>query len=195
MAILRRYPRRGLAGPLAILLLLVAGGVRLAHAFTIDGTVGATFTMNDRRTVGINTNANLPVNAQPSITFANGAGANQAKVLYQGKLSLSAGALSVDLNGVLTDSYGSTVSLVRVKAIYIQNNSASNPQTFGAAASNAWATLLNSTGTITLPAGAWFIAATPDATGWAVTAATGDLLKAAGTGTDQFTLVLIGSDT
>jgi hypothetical protein len=136
MAILRRYPRRGLAGPLAILLLLVAGGVRLAHAFTIDGTVGATFTMNDRRTVGINT-----------------------------------------------------------KAIYIQNNSASNPQTFGAAASNAWATLLNSTGTITLPAGAWFIAATPDATGWAVTAATGDLLKAAGTGTDQFTLVLIGSDT
>jgi hypothetical protein len=168
---------------------------RAVYAYTIDGTVSATFTMNDRRTIGINTNANLPVNAQPSISFANGAGAGQAKVLYQGKLSLSGGALNVDLNGVLTDSYGSTVSLVRVKAIYIQNNSTSANMTFGAAASNPWATLLNSTGTITLPPSAWFLAATPDATGWAVTAATGDLLKAAGTGTDQFTLVLIGSDT
>ena len=194
MAILKRHPRYGLTAAVALLLLLVAGTVRYAWA-SIDGTVGATFTVNDRRTIGINTNANLPVNAQPSISFADGTGAGQAKVLYQGKLSLSAGAYSLDLNGVLTDSYGSTVSLVRVKAIYIQNNSTSNSQTFGAAASNAWATLLNSTGTITLPAGAWFVAATPDATGWAVTASTGDLLKVAGTGTDQFTIVVIGSAT
>lgn len=193
MGRIRKHPRIGPAVGLALLVLLSAG-VRYAWA-AIDGTVSATFTMNDRRTIGINTNANLPVNAQPSISFANGAGAGQAKILYQGKLSLSGGALSVDLNGVLTDSYGSTVSLVRVKAIYIQNNSTSANETFGGAASNAWATLLNSTGTITLPPSAWFVAATPDATGWAVTAATGDLLKVAGTGTDQFTIVLIGSDT
>lgn len=195
MASLKRHPRWGLAASVALLFLLVAGGVRLARAFTIDGTVGATFTMNDRRTVGINTNANLPVNAQPSITFANGSGAGQAGVLYQGKLSLTAGALNVDLNGVLTDSYGSTVSLVRVKAIYVQNNSTSANMTFGAAATNTWATLFNTTGTITLPPSAWFVAATPDATGWAVTASTGDILKVAGTGTDQFTIVLIGSAT
>lgn len=173
-------------------LLTLAIGVRVAHA-SIDAVISAGFTANDRRTVGINSNANIPVNSQPSITFANGSGAGQASVLYQGKLSLSGGAYSLDLNGVLTDSYGSSVALVRVKAILLQNNSASNSQTFGAAASNAWATWLNSTGTITLPPGAWVVAATPDATGWGVTAATGDILKVAGTGTDQFTVVLLGS--
>lgn len=193
MSRLRRHPKYGLMAAVALAVVLAAG-VRIAWA-SVDGTVGATFTMNDRRTVGINTNANLPVNAQPSITFSNGSGANQATILYQGKLSLSSGTLNVDLNGVLTDSYGSTVSLVRVKAIYIQNNSTANNMTFGAAASNAWATMLNSTGTITLQPSAWFVAATPDATGWGVTAATGDILKAAGTGTDQFTIVLIGSAT
>ena len=178
------------------LLLFGAVAVRTARAFfTIDGVVSISFTANDRRTVGINTSANLPVNAQPGFTYTNGAGAGQAATLYQGSLTLTSGAASIDLNGVLTDSYGSTVSLVRVKAIFIQNNSASNTMTFGAAGSNPWIGLLNSTGTITLQPGDCFCAVSGSATGYVVVASTGDLLKVAGTGTDGFTLVILGSPT
>lgn len=159
---------------------------------SIDGTISGSFAVNDRRTVGINSSANLPVNFAPSTTFTNGSGAAAGNVLYQASLALSAGVNNVDLNGVLTDSYGSTVSLVRVKGIAFQNNSASNSMTVGNG-TNPWATLLSSTGTITVPAGGWFIACTPDATGWAVTASTGDILKVAGTGTDAFTLVVLGA--
>lgn len=191
MASIRKSPR---FAPLVLALLgLILAAPMLALA-SIDGTVSGAFTANDRRTVGLNTTANLPVNAQPAIAFTNGAGANQAKILYQGNLSLSAGTLNVDLNGVLTDSYGSTVSLVRVKAIYLKNLSSANSMTFGNG-TNPWATFLSGTGTITLPPGAWVMAATPDATGWAVTASTGDILKAAGTGTDSFAIVVLGSDT
>jgi hypothetical protein len=161
---------------------------------SIDGTVAVAFQANDRRTVGVNTNANLPVNLTPSVVFSNGSGASQASVLYQGSLSLSGGVYSVDLNGTLTDSYGSTVNLVRVKAIAFQNNSASNSMTLGNG-TDAWATLLNSTGTLTIPPGGWFVFSTPDATGWTVTASTADILKVAGTGTDGFTIVVLGSAT
>jgi len=159
---------------------------------SIDGTVTLAVNANDRRTVGINTGANLPANFTPSQSFTNGSGAGQANVLYQGQLSLSAGTYNVDLNGILTDSYGTLVSLLRVKAIIFQNNSASNPMTLGAG-TNPWITFLNSTGTITLPAGAAIAAFTPDATGWGVLAATGDILKVVGTGTDQFTIIVLGA--
>lgn len=196
MRLLRPGPilRKALCATLTLAVVLSAG-LRYAHAMSIDGVVSVSFTANDRRTVGINTNANLPVNSQPAITFTNGSGAGQAAVLYQGSLNLSGGALNVDLNGVLTDSYGSTVSLVRVKAIYVQNNSTSNSMTFGAAGSNPWVGLLNSTGTFTLPAGAFALFATPDATGFTVTASTGDIFKVAGTGTDNFTIIVMGSAT
>lgn len=183
--------------PVALLAaaMLLAAGVRYALAYTIDGTVSVQFTANDRRTVGVNTSANLPVNFQPSIAFTDGAGADQANVLYQGQISLSGGAYNLDLNGVLTDSYGTMVSLVRVKGILVKNNSTSNTMTFGAAGSNPWVGLLNSTGTFTLPAGAFALFATPDATGFTVVAGTGDILKVAGTGTDTFTVIVLGSST
>jgi hypothetical protein len=184
-----------LAALSALLTVIVASAFVLPAArASIDGVISFAFQVNDRRTVGLNTSANLPVNTAPSISFTNGAGAGQAKILYQGNLTLSSGTLSVDLNGVLADSYGSTVSLVRVKGIFIKNT-ATTPLVVGAAGSNPWNTLLNSTGTLTLPASAWVAAATPDATGWAVTASTGDLLLFTGTGSGTFQVVILGSDT
>jgi hypothetical protein len=161
---------------------------------SIDGTVTVSFAANDRRAIGIGTTANLPVNFAPSVAYTNGAGANQVNQLYQAVLALVSGTLNVDLNGVLFDSYGTSVALLRVKAIAIQNNSLTNTMTFGAG-TNPWINLLNSTGTITLQAGAFWCAATPDATAWAVTAGTGDIFKAVGTGTDAFTITVLGSTT
>lgn len=161
----------------------------------LDGTLGATFIMNDRRTVGVNANANIPINLQVSIAFSNGSGAGQVATLYQETLALSGGTLSLNLNGVLTDSYGTLVNLVRVKGVFLQNNSTSNPMIFGAAPSNPWATFLNATGTLTLPPGAWNLAGAPGPTGWTVTPGTGAILQVTGTGTDPFIVAIIGSPT
>lgn len=158
---------------------------------SIDGTVSASFQINDRRSVGIGANANIPCNAQASATFADGAGALQANVLYQANLALIAGAKSLDLNGVLEDSYGSTVSLLRVKGLYVKNTGVTD-LTFGAG-TTPMTTLLNSTGTITLPPGAACVFMTPDATGWAVTASTADLLNFTGTGTGTFSVAVLGA--
>lgn len=159
----------------------------------IDGTASVQFQINDRRTVGLNSGVNISINPTPSITFANGTGANSANQIYQATRSLSSGADSVDLNGALTDAYGTSVALVRVKGLYLKNTSTTNSMTFGADGSAPWSTLLNSTGTVTLPPGAFMLVVTPDATGWAVTATTADILKVAGTGTDSYQIAILGA--
>jgi hypothetical protein len=80
---------------------------------------------------------------------------------------------------------------VRVKAIYIKNNGTAT-MTFGAG-SNAWATMLNAAGTLKIPAGGFVLIATPDATGYTVTAATADLLNVAGTGTETYDIAILGA--
>lgn len=161
----------------------------------ISGTIKASWIMNDTRTVGINTAAVIPTNWNPSATFTDGAGALQANVLYQGSLALTAGAYNFDLAGVLTDSFGSTVTLARVKAIgFINNGTAA--MTLGAHATAAWSTWLGTTtSTKIVRPGGWFIDTCVDATGWAVTATTADILKIAGTGTDGFYIFIAGSST
>ena len=77
---------------------------------------------------------------------------------------------------------GAAVTFVRVKGLFIKAASANtNNVVIGAATSNQWATLLNTTGTLTLRPGASLavVAGGADATAYAVTASTGDLLKVA----------------
>lgn len=158
----------------------------------ISGTVTASVNMIDARTVGVSSTAvGIPANLAPAITFADGAGAGLANVLYQATLALSAGVFNLDLNGVVTDPWGSSVALLRVKGILIYNTGATS-LTVGNG-TTPWVTLLTGTGTIILPPGAFFLASTPDATGWTVTAATGDILKFAGTGTAAFQVIIFGA--
>jgi hypothetical protein len=151
---------------------------------SIDGSSGINFTFNDRRAVGVNPSANLGCNIAPQIGYADGVGANQANALYQNVLALTAGTLNLDLSGVLVDQYGSLLTPARIKSWMLWNQSATNNMTLGAG-TNPWITAF--TGTIILPPGAFILMGTPDATGWTVTAGTGDILKVAGTGTDSFT--------
>lgn len=159
----------------------------------IDGTFSAQVAVNDRRSVGLNTSVNIPVNVTPSVSFTDGAGANQANVLWQATRTFSGSTDDLDLNGVLSDSYGSSVAMVRVKGIYVKNNSASNNVTVGNATSNQWATFLNSTGTLTLPPGAFTVSATPNAAGWTVTASTGDILRIGGTSGQTYDIAILGA--
>jgi hypothetical protein len=158
----------------------------------IDGTIGGSFTMNDRRTVGLNTGANIAVNFAPSFTFADGVGALQANLIYHASLALTAGVFNFDLAGALTDAFGTSVALARVKALLFSNDSATNIMTLGNHATAAWATWLGATSTLIVRPGGIILAVAPDATGWAVTATTGDILKIAGTGTDAFRIAVAG---
>jgi len=158
----------------------------------ITGSVTGTFQFNDQRTVGLNTGANIPVNFAPTISFTDGVGALQANLIYHGSLVLSAGVYNFDLAGVLTDAFGTSVALARVKALAFSNDSATNIMTLGNHATAAWATFLGATSTMVIRPGGFFIASCADATGWAVTATTADILKIAGTGTDAFRIAVAG---
>jgi hypothetical protein len=152
------------------------------------------FQAQDVRTVGVNPSANLGVNQTFAISYSDGVAAQQANAVYQNQLALTAGLMNVDMSGVLTDQYGTLLTPVRVKGLVFQNNSVSNNMVIGAG-TNPWIGFLNATGTITLPPGAWFALATPDAIGFTIVAGTGDILKVAGTGTDPFTFFFFAGKT
>lgn len=156
-----------------------------------SATFGVQFTATDARTIGL-TPVNLTVNYQPTFSFTAGTGALQGDLIYQGTLALTAGTNNVDLSGVLTDAFGAILTPARIKVIAFRNNSASNIMTLGNG-TNPWSTWLGATSTKVVRPGGAFIDIAPDATGWAVTAATGDIFKVAGTGTDTFDLLLLGA--
>lgn len=158
----------------------------------IDAVISGSFTANDRRTIGLAVAGNLPAKASPSIAFTDGVGVNGANILYQDSLNLSSGTLNVDLSGSLVDSYGTTITAARIKGIYIKNTGATT-LTVGDG-TNPFVTFLTGTGTLILPPGAWILAVTPDATGWVVTASTGDILKFAGTGAAGFDLAFLAGN-
>ncbi len=158
----------------------------------ISGTISASVVVDDTRTnVGLPASSTrLGISRQPSITFADGVGASAHDKLYAASRTLPGSSEDLDLAGGLADLYGGTITAARVKWMYIKNLSTTNNIVVGAAGSNPWATLLNSTGTLTLPPGAHVSVATPDATGWTVTAGTGDILKVAGTSGQSYEIGL-----
>jgi hypothetical protein len=158
---------------------------------SIDGTVAFTFAFNDRRTVSTGTSANLQTNpSNASATYSNGTAALQANQVYGDNRTFSGSTDTLDLLTGLADSYGTNVTLARVKAIFILNTGTSSI-TVGAG-TDPWATLFNAAGTVTLPAGAGFCAFTPDATGWTTTASTGMNLNVTGTSGQTYEVAVVG---
>lgn len=136
---------------------------------------------------------------QRAVTLATGTAAGQADTFYQDTGTLAASAtIDLDLAGSLANLIGGTSVYVRIKGLYVSAAAANtNNVIVGNAATNPWATLFSATGTVTLRPGAaaMFVAGSADATGWTVTAGTGDLLRlansAAGTSVD-YTIGIIG---
>ena len=162
---------------------------------SIDGAVSAGVVLNDRRTVGAGSSAVITANESPSVAFTNGSGANQINQVYGANGTFSGTTATLNLNTGLSDSYGTNVTLVRFKSIFIQNTSASNNLVVGDAGSDPITTFLNGTGTITLPPGAFVRAATPDATGWVITPSTAMNLLLTGTSGQPYVIVVGGSTT
>lgn len=115
------------------------------------------------------------------VDLGSGTGAGQADRIWTDQRTLSASATEdLDLTGTLVDALGATLTLARIKVLYVAAASGNtNNVVVGNATSNAWAALLGATGTVTLRPGQFFLTAVTDATAMAVTGGTGDLLKVA----------------
>lgn len=140
----------------------------------------------------------IPYNLKTEL--GDGSGAGKADRQYTKTRTLTGSSTEdLDLAAVLTDIFGATLTFARVKGLFVKaSKTNTNNVIVGAASANQWATLLNTTGTVTLRPGAWFGACcdVSDATGWAVTAGTGDLLKVAnsGAGTSvSYDIIVIGN--
>jgi hypothetical protein len=121
----------------------------------------------------------------PTLTFGDGNGANQISRIFADTRTLAASANEdLDLAGGLTDAIGQTITLARVRGLLVRAAPGNtNNVIVGGAASNGWITAFGGTAhTITLRPGGLLMLAAPDATGYAVTASTGDLLRIANSG-------------
>jgi len=118
------------------------------------------------------------------IDLASGTGAGQADTMWTDRRTIAAsGSEDLDLSGSLTDVFGATVDLARVKVLYVAAASGNtNDVVIGAAAATAWAALLGATGTVTLRPGALLLVAASDATAYPVAAGSTDVLQVANSG-------------
>ncbi|MFL1904765.1 hypothetical protein ACJWDR_37530 [Streptomyces tauricus] len=118
-----------------------------------------------------------------SLSLSSGTGAGKADRVFSDRRTLAAsGTEDLDLAGTLVDAFGAAITFARIKGLVIAAAAGNtNNVLVGAASGSPWATLLNSTGVVTLRPGAFLAVGTgvADATGYAVTATTADLLKIA----------------
>lgn len=120
-----------------------------------------------------------------TIPLASGTGADQADQLWTDQRTIAAsGTDDLDLAGSLVNALGATVTFARIRAIYVEALATNtNNVVIGAAASNQFVGPFGaSTHTISVKPGGVTLMANRDATGWAVTASTGDLLRIANSG-------------
>ncbi len=162
----------------------------------ITAVHSATAPTND---LGVGTAASIDIGTLVDFSLADGTAVGQADRIFSDTRTVNASTNDdLDLAGVLTDSFGATVTFVKVKGLFIRS-AAANTQNFsvGNAAANQWATLLNATGTVTMRPGAVLLVAAgvADATAYGVTAGTGDLFRVAnGAGTSiSYDIIIVGT--
>ena len=116
----------------------------------------------------------------PNFAFTDGNGASQISRIWTANRTIAAsGNDDIDLNGLLVDGIGQTLSLLRVRALFIRAAAANtNNLVVGPAPTNGFVTPWGAaTHSNTVRPGGLLVMVAPDATGFAVTAATADLLR------------------
>jgi hypothetical protein len=131
---------------------------------------------------------------------ATGTGSGQADRLFSDTRTIAASSNDdLDLAGVLVDPLGATLTFARVKTLIVKAASANaNTLIMGGAASNPVTTILGgTTPTLTLrPDGLLVLDVGADATGYAVTAATADILRFTNGGAGSsvtYDVIIVGS--
>jgi hypothetical protein len=141
-----------------------------------------------------------PLAVQKNLVLRNGTGAGNADRMFTDQRTLTASSTEdLDLAGVLTDAFGATLTFARIKLIHIEALATNvNNVVVGGAATNQFINWVGAAthqvvvrpgGSLTLTTGS------ADATGYAVTATTGDLLRIGNSGAGSsvgYNIVLIG---
>jgi len=132
-------------------------------------------------------------------TFADGTGAGQADAVFSDQRTLAASANeTLDLAGTLAGTFGN-VSFARVKAIIVKAADGNTNDVLVGGGTNALSTwVADATDIVRLRPGATLclVAGSADATGYAVTGGTGDLLRVANSGagsTVTYDVIVIGA--
>lgn len=137
-------------------------------------------------------------------SLADGTAAGQADRVFSDTRTVNASTNDdIDLAGPLTDSFGATVTFAKIKGLWIRSAGTGHPLgantqnfTVGGAPTNGWTSLLAATAVTMRPGQvAQFQCAPTDATGWAVTAGTGDLLRVANGagGAINYDIIIVGT--
>ena len=140
-----------------------------------------------------------PVNFGANYLLTDGTGANQANQLFTDIRTLTASSTEdLDLSGVLLNAYGTACVFTKIKAIIVTAAAANTNDVLvgGAAATQVTSFFGDVTDVVKVKPGGMFMLVAPDATGYAITAGTADLLKVANSagGTSvTYTIVLIGT--
>ncbi|MCI0685727.1 MAG: hypothetical protein L0Y54_00600 [Sporichthyaceae bacterium] len=139
------------------------------------------------------------LNYVKSIPLANGTGANQADRDFHKQNTLAASATEdLDLAGGLVDAFGAAITFARVKALVVAAAVANvNNVEIGGAGVNSFINwVADATDKIRVRPGGVFALFAPDATGYPVTPATGDLLRIGNGGAGSsvtYDVIIIGS--
>lgn len=131
-------------------------------------------------------------------TFTDGLGQDQAQKIWTDTRTIAiSGTDDLDLAGVLLDQFGVAITMTKLKAMIVKAAAANvNDVVVGGAAANQVASIFGTvTDKIKVKPGGLLCLIAPDINGYAITAATADLLRFAnsGAGTSvDYTVTLIG---
>ncbi len=126
--------------------------------------------------------------------FANGTAAEQAQIIFTDTRSTS-GNDDLDLATGLIDAFGNNLVFTNVKVLCVKAADANVTDVIlGAEGTNEFSSFLgDDTDTIIIPPGGMFMITNPGATGFVVTAGTGDKLRiAAASGTVEYDVIIVG---
>jgi len=140
-----------------------------------------------------------PLSYRKVYDITNGTGALQATKRFTDTRTLAAsGTEDIDLSGVLVDGFGTTLLFTRIVAIIIEAAAANtnNVLVICPVANGFITPFAAASDTLTVRPGGVALLVAPNATAFAVTAATGDLLtitNSAGTTGVTYNIIILGS--
>lgn len=132
-----------------------------------------------------------------TISLTNGTGADQANMIFTDTRTLAASTTEdLDLAGGLTDVFGTTITFTKIKGIIIKASSSNTNNVVVGGDANGlvnWVGAANDI--INVRPGGMFCIMAPDATAYAVTGSTGDILQVANSSSGSsvtYDIILIG---
>jgi hypothetical protein len=160
----------------------------------LSGTVTLTVNVTETKTTGL-ARLSAPITYSKTFSISDGTGANQASYAYSDTRTLTATSENLDVNGVLSDSVGTTIAATKGKFLLIENTHATANLTVGGAATNGWVTMFgDATDKIVVGPGQVLLLTNLSAAGYGITPATGDLLRVdAGAATVTYTIIILAA--